>query len=136
MMSESNISPLNQQMLNNKAYWKAEGRKILLQYGCHEDFAGIGQCMDLWKLNPAIEEQEIIDGLGFLLGELCIDQFGGEWVWVEDEHGEIPAIHQQGSDQVVYVMDAVSRRLRQHCIAEAEIPMVAETYLGTLSARH
>ncbi len=127
------VEPLSERMLNNKQHWKKVGCKILHHYGCEETYAGIGRCIDLWKNTDSTESQkypetEILDGLGFLLGELCVTEFGGGWVWITDEYGSIPAICHPGAETVSYIMDSVSRRLRDKGCAEDEIPTIAAMY--------
>lgn len=127
------VEPLTERMQNNKQHWKNVGSEILEHYGCNEDYAGIGRCIDLWKNHEDPEqrkykETEILDGLGFLLGDLCTQEFGGDWVWITDEHGSIPAIRHEGAETVSYIMDSVSRRLRDESNAEDEIPTVVAMY--------
>ncbi len=71
------VEPLSERMLNNKQHWQQVGSKILQYYGCDESYTGIGRCIDLWKQQSdsqvrKYEETEVLDGLGFLLGDLCI----------------------------------------------------------------
>lgn len=127
------VEPLSERMQNNKQHWQQVGREILQHYGCEERYAGIGRCIDLWKNHQDIdlreyEETEILDGLGFLLGEMCVQEFGGDWVWITDEYGSIPAIRHKGAETVSYIMDSVSRRLRDENCAEDETPTIVAMY--------
>ena len=86
------VEPLSERMMNNKQHWQQVGSEILKHYDCSESYSGIGRCIDQWKQQTDInqhryKETEVLDGLGFLLGELCILEFGGGWVWITDEHG-------------------------------------------------
>lgn len=127
------VEPLSERMLNNKEHWKKIGSEILEHYNCDESYTGIGRCIDLWKQQTDLSEHkyketEILDGLGFLLGDLCILEFGGGWVWITDEYGSIPAICHPGAETVSYIMDSVSRRLRDEACAEDEIPTIVAMY--------
>lgn len=127
------VEPLSERMLNNKSHWQQIGSEILQHYQCEENYAGIGRCIDLWKrqsdnLERQYKETEILDGLGFLLGDLCIAEFGGGWVWITDDFGSTPAICHSGAETVIYIVDAISRRLRDDGCAEEEIPTVVAMY--------
>lgn len=127
------VEPLSERMLNNKQHWQQVGSEILQHFACTEDYAGIGRCIDLWKqqgdlVERKYKETEVLDGLGFLLGELCIQEFGGSWVWITDEHGSIPAICHAGAETVSYIIDSISRRLRDESCAEDEIPTIVAMY--------
>ncbi len=127
------VEPLSERMLNNKQHWQQVGSEILQHYGCEETYGGIGCCIDLWKQQAdqqvrKYKETEVLDGLGFLLGELCILEFGGSWVWITDEHGSIPAICHSGAETVSYIIDSISRRLRDDSCAEEEIPIIVAMY--------
>ena len=127
------VEPLSERMLNNKQHWQQVGSEILQHFACAEDYAGIGRCIDLWKQQDDLverkyKETEVLDGLGFLLGELCIEEFGGSWVWITDEHGSIPAICHTGAETVSYIIDSISRRLRDESCAEDEIPTIVAMY--------
>jgi hypothetical protein len=127
------VEPLSERMLNNKTHWQKVGSEILQHYGCSEDYAGIGRCIDLWKKQTDLSERkyketEVLDGLGFLLGELCILELGGGWVWITDEYGSTPAICHAGAETVSYIVDSISRRLRDESCAEDEIPTLVALY--------
>ncbi len=127
------VEPLSERMLTNKQHWQKVGSEILKRYDCLESYSGIGRCIDLWKRQAdsaerKYKETEILDGLGFLLGELCILEFGGGWVWITDEHGSTPAICHPGAETVSYIMDSISRRLRDESCAEDEIPTIVAMY--------
>jgi hypothetical protein len=57
-----------------------------------------------------------------------IAQHGGLWVWVVDEFGQTPAIQRTTGGYVAYVLDWVSKRLRDTSVAENEIPSVIAVY--------
>lgn len=127
------VEPLSERMLNNKQHWQQVGSKILQHYGCDESYTGIGRCIDLWKQQSdshvrKYEETEVLDGLGFLLGDLCIFEFGGSWLWITDEFGSTPAISHPGAETVSYIIDSISRRLRDESCAEDEIPTIVAMY--------
>ena len=127
------VEPLSERMLNNKRHWQQVGSEILQHYGCEETYRGIGRCIDSWKKQADSEvtkykETEVLDGLGFLLGDLCILEFGGGWVWITDEHGATPAICHPGAETVSYIVDSISRRLRDESCAEDEIPTIVAMY--------
>jgi len=127
------VEPLSERMLTNKQHWQKVGSEILQHYKCTEDYVGVGRCIDSWKhqadsAERKYKETEILDGLGFLLGELCILEFGGGWVWITDEYGSTPAICHPGAETVSYIMDSISRRLRDESCAEDEIPTIVAMY--------
>ena len=127
------VEPLSERMLNNKQHWQQVGSEILQHFACTEDYAGIGRCIDLWKqqgdlVERKYKETEVLEGLGFLLGELCIQEFGGSWVWITDELGSTPAICHAGAETVSYIIDSISRRLRDESCAEDEIPTIVAMY--------
>lgn len=127
------VEPLSERMVNNKEYWQKIGSEILMHYHCAESYSGIGRCIDLWKQQTDLTERkyketEVLDGLGFLLGELCILEFGGSWVWITDEYGSTPAICHPGAETISYIVDSISRRLRDETCAEDEIPTIVAMY--------
>ena len=122
------ISPISETVARDKESWTVVGRRILAFYGCSETVSEIGRCIDCWKKNRRVPEGEMIDGLGFLLGDLVIAQHGGMWVWVVDEFGQTPAVQRSQIGWITYVLDAVSKRLRDDSVAEKEIPSVVDTY--------
>ncbi len=127
------VEPLSERMLNNKQHWQQVGSEILQHFECEESYQGIGRCIDLWKQQAdhqqrKFKETEVLDGLGFLLGDLCILEFGGGWVWITDEHGSTPAICYPGAETVSYIVDSISRRLRDDSCAEEEIPTIVAMY--------
>lgn len=127
------VEPLTERMLNNKQHWKQVGSEILRYYECEESYSGIGRCVDLWKRQAddterQYKETEVLDGLGFLLGELCVLEFGGSWVWITDEYGSTPAICHQGAETFSYIVDSISRRLRDDSCAEDDIPTIVAMY--------
>jgi hypothetical protein len=127
------VEPLSERMLNNKQHWQRVGSEILQHFGCDEDYASIGRCIDIWKQETDLakrqyKETEVLDGLGFLLGELCILEFGGGWVWITDEYGSTPAICHSGAETVSYIVDSISRRLRDESCAQEEIPTLVAMY--------
>lgn len=121
--------PLPENVRRDKEQWKVVGNRILAFYGCSETISGIGRCIDCWKKDQRVPEREMIPGLGFLLGELILAKHGGMWVWVEDEFGQAPAIQRAPGGWVSYVIDAVSKRLKDDCVAEREIPTLADSYV-------
>ena len=122
------ITPISDDVAADKDRWVNIGRKILAFHNCGETPAEIGRCIDLWKKTKGVPEEEMIDGLGFFLGELVLDQHGGTWVWVADEFGQTPAIQRKSLGYVSYVLDWVSKRLRDDSVAEREIPSVVAVY--------
>ena len=111
------------------------GTQILGHYGCDPTFTGIGAAINKWRESKDVVEQEMIDGLGFLFGDLVIGAHGGKWVMVEDQWGTTPAIQKQDDGQVWYALDAVSKRLRDDCDASRELPSIADIY-GNPPAQH
>ncbi len=122
------INPATEKLLLDKDSWKAVGLKILNHLDCPTSYEGIGRAIDLWRSHKSIPEEEMIDGLGFLFGDLCISEHGGEWVLVEDQWGVTPAIRKAESEGVLYSLDIVSKRLREENRAEQELPSVAHVY--------
>lgn len=122
------ITPISNENAADKDRWVAIGCKILAFHHCGETAAEIGRCIDLWKKTKSVPEEEMIDGLGFFLGEVALAQHGGIWVWVVDEFGQTPAIQRKPSGYVSYVLDWVSKRLRDSSVAEREIPSVVAIY--------
>lgn len=123
-----NIQKATEQLLEDKDRWKEIGKKILDYYKYPISHEGIGSCIDNWKVNQNVKEEEMIDGLGFLFGDLCIKQSGGLWVIVEDQWGETPAIQKIDNGQVLYVLDVISKRLRDSREAKREIQSIAYVY--------
>jgi hypothetical protein len=107
--------------------WKATGRKILASFASAETISDLGRCIDSWKKDRRVPESEMIDGLGFLLGDMILAQHGGKWVWIEDSFGQTPAL-QAPNGQILYALDVVSKRLRDNSVAERELPSVADVY--------
>lgn len=127
------VEPLSERMLSNKLHWQQVGSDILKHYCCDENYTGIGRCIDLWKRQSdsqprQYKETEVLDGLGFLLGDLCVAEFGGSWVWITDEYGSTPAICHPGAETVSYIVDSISRRLRDDSCAEDDIPTIVAMY--------
>ena len=123
------ITPISEKVTRDKEQWKVVGSRILAFYGCSETASEIGRCIDCWKKDRRVPEREMIPGLGFLLGELILAKHGGMWVWVEDEFGQSPAIQRIPDGWISYVLDAVSKRLRDDCVAEREIPTLVDSYV-------
>lgn len=122
------ITPISETVAAEKDQWESIGRKILAFHGCGETTSEIGRCIDLWKTSRRVPEGQMIDGLGFLLGDLVISMHGGSWVWVVDEFGQTAAIQRISGGNVCYVLDLVSKRLCDNSIAELEIPSVISVY--------
>ena len=123
------IKPISERVARDKEQWKAVGGRILAFYGCSETVPEVGKCIDLWKKDRRVPEGEMIPGLGFLLGELILAKHGGSWVWVEDEFGQVPAIQRAPEGWIAYVLDAVSKRLRNDSVAERELPTLVDSYV-------
>jgi len=70
----------------------------------------------------------MLDGLGFLFGELMISRHGGTWVWVVDSFGQTPAIQKVPGGSITYALDVVSKRLRDSSIAARELPTIVDIY--------
>lgn len=111
----------------HKFQWLAVGEKILHHYGCPRNPEGIGACIDLWKSDKAIDEEEVLNALGFVFGELLAEQHGGTWVIVEDEFGNALGLR-QSTNRYFFPLDAVSKRLRDDSEASREIPSLASFY--------
>jgi hypothetical protein len=124
------VTPISDAVKRDKEMWKAAGSKILASYGCAETISQLGRCIDSWKKDRRVPEQEMIDGLGFLLGDMILAQHGGKWVWVEDRFGQTPAL-QAPNDRILYALDVVSKRLRDNSVAEKELPSVADVYAAS-----
>jgi len=122
------VTPISEKVIQHKNEWITVGRKILAHYGCAETPAEIGKCIDMWKKDHRVAEQEMIDGLGFLFGEWIVTEHGGSWVWVSDSFGEIPAIQRVPGGSITYALDVVSKRLRDGSIAARELPSIADVY--------
>lgn len=122
------VVPISEAVTRDKESWKSVGRRILAFYGCSETASDIGRCMDCWKKDRRIPEGEMINGLGFLLGDLMVGLHGGIWVWVNDEYGQTPAIQRTKDGWISYVLDSVSKRLRDDAIAQREIPSLVDSY--------
>lgn len=122
------ISPLSAAVSRDKDQWVAIGRQILAHFGCGSTVSELGRCIDSWKQDRCVPEEEMIDGLGFALGELLIAEHGGRWVFVTDSFGQTPAIQRVAEGSVTYVLDAVSKRLRDDSRAEAELQTLADVY--------
>jgi hypothetical protein len=122
------VTPLSESVTRDKDRWAAVGRRILAFYGCRETVSEVGRCIDCWKKDQRIPKGEMIDGLGFLLGELVIAGHGGTWVWVVDEFGQTPAVQRVTGSWIAYVLDAVSKRLRDESVAERELPSLVDVY--------
>src|SRR5262245_11777472 len=121
------VTPISDAVKRDKDVWKVTGRKILAFYSCGETISEIGRCIDCWKKDGRVPEKEMIDGLGFLLGDMILAQHGGQWVWVADNFGQTPAL-QSSSGKILYALDVVSKRLRDNSVAEKELPSVADVY--------
>ena len=76
------ISQVTDEIIADKNSCIVAAGKILSHYNCSASAEGIGDAIDKWKVSKDILEQEMIDCLGFMLGDLCISNFGGEWVIV------------------------------------------------------
>jgi hypothetical protein len=123
------IQPLSESVLRDKTTWAQIGRRILASYGCDATPGGIGKCIDIWRGERRVPEDEMLDGLGFLLGDLAIEQYGGEWCWVKDDFGETPAIQRSQGGYISYALDWVSKRLTDTTVvAEREIPSLVDTF--------
>jgi len=59
-------TPISDAVKRDKDMWKATGSKILALYGCADTVSELGRCIDSWKNDKRVPEQEMIDGLGFL----------------------------------------------------------------------
>jgi len=113
----------------DKEAWLGVSQKILAHYKQDRSLVGVGRCIDIWRVRKDLVEAEVIDGLGFLLGELIIEKHGGEWVFVNYDSAKIPAICKSKDGMLTFVIDAVSKRLRDtSCQAVGEIPNIARTY--------
>lgn len=123
-----NIQKATERLLKDKDQWKKIGEKILDYYKHPVSYEGIGSCIDDWKVNQNVKEEEMIDGLGFLFGDLCIKNSGGYWVMVEDQWGKTPAIQKVDNGPVFYALDIISKRLRDSGEAKREIPSIAYVY--------
>ena len=123
-----NIEPLPADVMHDKDNWVGIGSQILSHFRCDFSISGIGKCIDCWKNDPCVPEEEMIDGLGFALGELLIMTHGGNWVFVTDSFGRTPAIQRIVNGSITYALDAVSKRLRDDSNAEKELPTLAEVY--------
>jgi Domain of unknown function (DUF3806) len=121
------VTPISDAVKRDKDMWKATGTKILAFYGCAETISELGRCVDSWKKDKRVPEQEMIDRLGFLLGDMILAQHGGKWVWVEDSFGQTPAL-QAPNGWILYALDVVSKRLRDNSVAEKELSSVADVY--------
>jgi hypothetical protein len=51
--------------------------------------------------------------LGIVLGDALVQEFGMEWVMVEDEYGRDPATRVPGTSIVVYPLTMVSKRIER-----------------------
>ena len=122
------ITPLPDTISRDKDEWVRISQQILAHFACGSSVSEIGRCIDCWKKDPCVPEGEMIDGLGFALGEMIIAQHGGDWVLVRDSYGETPAIQRIAEGSVTYVLDAVSKRLRDSSCAEAELQTLADVY--------
>ena len=122
------IAPLPAAVSRDKDEWVRIAQQILAHFGCGNTISEIGRCIDEWKRDPCVPEGEMIDGLGLALGELLIAQHGGAWVFVGDSFGRTPAIQRIAEGYVTYVLDAVSKRLRDDSVAEAELQSLADVY--------
>jgi hypothetical protein len=122
------ITSLSEVVKRDKDEWKEVGIKILQHYRLDTSIPGIGKCIDAWKKDRGVVEQEMIDGLGFLLGDIIIGIHGGRWVWVKDDFGDIPAIQRVEGGYVTYILDVVSKRLRDDSVAAREIQSIADFY--------
>lgn len=125
------IAPLSETASRHKDEWLGIASQILAHFGCGNSISEIGRCIDLWKKDPCVPEDEMIDGLGFALGDRILTEHGGRWVFVTDSFGETPAIQRIAEGSVTYVLDAVSKRLRDHSRAEAELQTLADVYCQT-----
>jgi hypothetical protein len=124
----TSITPLSGTVIQNKNAWIAVGRQILAFYGCTETPADIGKCIDDWKKDRRVAEKEMIDGLGFMFGELIIAQHGGSWIWVSDSFGQTPAIQRSPEGPITYALDIVSKRLRDDSSATRELRSIVDLY--------
>jgi len=123
------IHRLSESVLRDKETWTQVGRRILGYYDFHVSPAGIGKCIDVWRRDRSVPEEEMINGLGFLLGDLAIEQYGGEWCWVKDDFGETPAIQRTHDGFVSHTLDWVSKLLTDTTmIAEREVPSLVEVF--------
>jgi hypothetical protein len=122
------IEPLPAVVIQHKDNWVSIGTQILSHFQCDFSISGIGKCIDCWKNDPCVPEEEMINGLGFTLGELMLARHGGTWVFVTDSFGRTPAIQRIANGSVTYALDAVSKRLRDNSHAEAELLSFAEVY--------
>src|SRR5690242_21197980 len=100
------VTPISVAVKRDKDMWKVTGRKILATYGCAETISELGRCIDSWKKDKRVPKEEMIDGLGFLLGDMILAQHGGNWVWVEDSFGQTPAL-QAPNGWILYALDVV-----------------------------
>jgi len=123
------ITPISETVTRDKEQWKTVGSRIFAFYGCSETVPEVGRCIDFWKKDRRVPEGEMIPGLGFLLGDLILTKHGGSWVWVEDEFGQVPAIQRASDGWIAYVLDAVSKRLRDDASAEREFPTLVDSYV-------
>lgn len=122
------ISPISENIRQDKDAYIVAAEKILNHYGCSISAEGIGNAIDKWKKSQDVVEQEMIDCLGFLLGDLCINSAGGKWVMVTDSYGTTPAIQTPKEENISFVLDSVSKRLRDNSEAKREIPSVMWLY--------
>ena len=122
------VAPISETVERDKEKWISVGQKILVFYGLCRTALGIGMCIDRWKTDRRVPEDEMIDGLGFLLGDLIIELHGGSWVWVVDEFGQSPAVQRRQDGWICFVLDSVSKRLRDDSTAEREIPSLVDSY--------
>lgn len=116
-----------QEFEQHKSQWLAVGEKILSHYRCHKSPEGIGACIDLWKTDKAIDEDEFVNALGFVFGEFLAEQYGGAWVIVEDAFGTALGL-QQRTNEYFFPLDAISKRLQDDSEALREIPSLAAYY--------
>lgn len=122
-----NAQTLPQEFEKHKAQWLEVGEKILHHYGQPKTPKGIGLCIDSWKSDKAIDEEEFLNAVGFLFGDLLIRQSGGKWVIVEDAFGRSVGIEKL-SDRIFFPLDAISKRLRDDSDASREIPTLADFF--------
>jgi len=130
------IRPIPSEVATHKEQWKSIGSQILAHYGCDISFEGIGRAINKWRDGKEVVEQEMIDGLSFLFGDLIIGAHGGRWVMVDDQWGITPAIQKQDDGQVWCALDVVSKRLRDNSDASRELPSIAYVYCNPPDAEH
>ena len=72
------IAPISDAVLRDE--WLRIAEQILAHFGCENSVAEIGRCIDCWKKDPCVPAEEMLDALGFALGERLVTQHGGRWV--------------------------------------------------------